>query len=133
MIDNYQKEKLTKIVRDNLPNDSPFKNLDLQTLLFQWWSTGRQSQNLRLSDIGKQAFEDANIQCYDFSLITDKIKVTPSQFTIKLKKIKCPFYLGLKSKSTKTAYIRIYDSKIATIISLFGSFHEYLESLDNVE
>lgn len=133
MIDSYQKEKITKIVRDNLPDDSPFKTMDIQQLIFQWWSTGRQSQNLRLSDIGRQAFDHAGIAYYDFPVDTKKIEVTASQFAVTLKKIKCPFFLGIKSSSTKSAYIRIYDSKIATVITLFGSFHEYLESLNNVK
>jgi hypothetical protein len=133
-----KKEKLTEIILDHLPNSSTFKTLSPDKTLMRWWVTGRSSNNLRLTDEGKQAFDLAEIEFYDYPLFTEQelkdIKQSKktifegSQFTVKLKKIDCPFYVGMKTNQTKSAYIRVYDSKVAMMITLYGSFTEYLEA-----
>jgi len=104
----------------------------------RWWVTGRSSNNLRLTDEGKQAFDLAEIEFFDFPLFTEqqlkdirqskKTIFEGSQFTLRLKNIDCPFYVGMKTNQTRSAYIRVYDSKTAMMINLYGSFTEYLES-----
>jgi hypothetical protein len=47
-------------------------------------------------------------------------------------KINCPYYLGSGKKlktGNKNAYIRLYDSKIAMLINLYGSLEEYKEEV----
>jgi hypothetical protein len=129
---------ITEIILDQLPSNSTFKSIPADKTIMRWWATGRTSSSLRLTDEGKHAFDQAEIEFFDFPLFTEqelknigKLKKTTfegSKFTIKLKKITCPFYVGMKTNQTKSAYIRIYDSKIAMMISLYGSFNEYLES-----
>lgn len=127
------KEKITKIVFKNLPSHNPWHDQSIEKCLFQWWATGRSSQSLRLTEEGKTAFEMAEIEFYEYPLIRtedelEKIRFTG--FTIDLgKKIKCPFYIGYKNKLKKSVYIRLYDSKIAMMISLYGSFQEYFNTL----
>lgn len=133
-----KKEKLTEIILDQLPNSSTFKTIPADKTLMRWWVTGRSSNNLRLTDEGKQAFDLAEIEFFDYPLFTDQelkdIKASKktifegSKFTVKLKKIDCPFYVGMRTNQTKSAYIRVYDSKVAMMIGLYGSFTEYLES-----
>jgi len=133
-----KKQKITNIILNNLPNSSTFKNIPAEKTLMRWWVTGRTSNNLRLTEEGKLAFDQAEIEFFDFPLFTEKqlkdFKINKknifegSQFTIKLKKVDCPFFIGMKTSKTKSAYIRIYDSKIALLVSLYGSFIEYLES-----
>ena len=127
------KEKLTNIVYQNLPALHPWQDKSIEKCLFEWWATGRSNQSLRLTDAGQTAFELAEIAYYEYPLIDkpddlEQIKFTG--FTINLgKKIKCPFYIGYKNKLKKSVYIRIYDSKIAMMISLYGSFTEYFNTL----
>jgi hypothetical protein len=96
-------------------------------LLFSWWATGRNDRSMRLSDTGKQAFDLAQIEFYDFP-----IDVTKSNFPVFVlelgKKIKCPFYVGFNNRLYKSAYIRLYDSKIAMLATLYGNISEYLNS-----
>lgn len=127
------KEKITKIVFENLPSINPWQDKSIEYCMFQWWATGRSSQSLRLTEEGKSAFELSEIAYYEYPLIQNEddlenIKFTG--FTIQLgKKIKCPFYIGYKNRLKKSVYIRLYDSKIAMMISLYGSFKEYFDTL----
>jgi hypothetical protein len=46
------------------------------------------------------------------------------------KKIKCPYYIGVSQKEkTKSFYIRIFDSKIAMMLGLYGNLQDYLASV----
>ena len=130
-----KKQLITEVVYESLPKDSnPYKNIATHHLLFRWWSTGRSSESLRLTEEGKLAFDLAGIEFFDFPLVFNDKKnpLRVSEFTLTLsKKITCPFYVGLKTKQAKSAYIRIYDSKIAMLINLYGSFQDYLNSFKN--
>lgn len=126
------KESITRIVLENLPINHPWSDLPFEKIIFKWWATGRSNNSLRLTDDGRVAFELAEIAHYEYPLVNnddqlEKIKFTG--FTIELgKKVRCPFYVGNKSRLHKSAYIRLYDSKTAMLINLYGSFHDYLES-----
>jgi hypothetical protein len=47
------------------------------------------------------------------------------------KKIKCPYYLGVNKieGKKKKLYMRLYDSKIAMLIELYGNLIGYLDSI----
>ena len=46
------------------------------------------------------------------------------------KKIKCPYYFSVnKGGETKEPFIRLYDSKIAMMLALYGDIESYLESV----
>ena len=66
------KESITQIVYEQLPYDNPFKEHNLQQLQFLWWTTGRSSPSLRLSEEGKTAFDIAGIVYYDYPLVLSK-------------------------------------------------------------
>ena len=48
-----------------------------------------------------------------------------------IKKIKCPYYLGVHKLRDKKGepFIRVYDHKTAMMITLHGNLREYLESV----
>lgn len=121
---NYNKKIINDIIISNLPADSKYKNIDETNLYLIWWTTGKNSDNLRLTPQGLEAFTEAKIDFYDYSLdgFIDKNFLRSSHFLIKLKKISCPFFI-------ERNYIRIYDSKIAMMINLYGSFYEYFKFL----
>jgi hypothetical protein len=129
MSNHLKKYRITKVVQEALPADSGFKNTNLEKLVFAWWATGRSGESLRITDVGRQAFDAANLEYYDFDIDSKSIKIKAAEFTLLLNKIKCPFFIGIKNNSSKSAYIRMYDSKIAMVVTLYGSFKDYLEAL----
>lgn len=125
------KELITKAVLENLPQRHPWQQFSFDKILLTWWSSLRESQSLRLTEQGVMAFELADIAYYDYPLDKETVNTyKKSLYTVSLgKKIKCPFYIGYKNGRPKTAYIRLYDSKIAMMVSLYGNFHDYFEAL----
>jgi hypothetical protein len=130
------KEQITKLVLSELSDsaDNPWKDLPLDTIVFRWWVTGRAGFGLRLSDEGAKAFELANITYYDFPLGLSKDKTkSPEVFVQELsKKIKCPYYIAVNKVEKKSPSIRIYDHKIAMMLTLYGTLREYLDSFNGV-
>jgi hypothetical protein len=126
---NSKKELLTTAVYNNLPVRNPFSDLNPDQLLFRWWTTGRGSESLRLTEEGKTAFDLAEIEFYDFALIVkNQTELKANKFTVTVgKKVRCPYYIGLKTNQAKSAYIRVYDSKVAMLIELYGNFQDFLD------
>ena len=99
-------------------------------VVFKWWMTGR-GDGLRLTDLGDTTFRLAGIEFYD----CPAGKIQPGSwysFLIELnKKIKCPYYLNVNKFENKKAepYIRLYDSKVAMMMTLYGDIESYLESI----
>lgn len=125
---NYaNKKKLTEIILTNLPDNSDWHKIDPDKLLFLWWVTGRHSNNLRLTEQGNQAFESADIEYFDFDSILEK-KDQKKFLLAAGKKLTSPYFFGFKNRFYKTAYIRVFDSKLAMLITLYGSFQEYLNT-----
>lgn len=123
------KQKITEAVLAEIPKSHRiYHELPLEDVIFKWWFTGRQ-KGLRLTDEGVTAFQLADIEFYDFSFKQDGQSY--HSFILALNnKIKCPYYLGVnKLDKSKSFYIRLYDSKIAMLIGLYGNLKEYLDSI----
>ena len=121
------KEQITEAVVKELPEYLKHE-IDVDKLLMDWWFTGRQ-EGLRLTDAGDAAFRFAEIEFYKAEL--GKMNTSWYSFMLELsKKIKCPYYLGVdKVNNKKQSFIRLYDSKIAMMINLYGSIEAYLDSI----
>ena len=122
------KQKITEAVLAEIPKTHRiYHELPIEQVIFKWWFTGRQ-EGLRLTDVGVTAFGLANIEFYDHDFSQDGQSY--HSFILALnKKIKCPYYLGVKKVPEKSFYIRVYDSKIAMMMKLYGNLQEYLESI----
>lgn len=124
-----KKQTITEIIIKELPKDY-FGTNDLDKIIFRIWCTGRTGSGLRLTEEGYRAFTDANLAFYQYILDVKKIVKDKKNFTklsIALdKKIKCPFYAGITIEK-KQPFIRVYDSKVAMMINLYGSLEEYLK------
>jgi hypothetical protein len=126
-MNNLDKIKITDILYTQL-KDKLEPNITVNKLYKKFWFTGRSTKNMRLTDEGKNAFEMLDIEFFEFHLNTDTDRFNYHVINIG-KKIKTPFWIGFKNRFYKSAYIRIYDSKIAMLINLYGSFTEYLDSI----
>lgn len=125
------KKTVTEIVRQELPDGHDHKTLSLEKIMFKWWTTGRSGNVLRLTDDGYKAFNDAGIQEYNYTINLETLAIKLNsikgvEFTLKLGKlIKCPWYLTLKDKKHVT--LKVFDSKVAMIINLYGTIEDYLQ------
>jgi hypothetical protein len=122
-MNNLDKEQFTKLLHTHL-ND----NTDINKLYKLYWYTGRSTKNLRLTEEGKKAFDMLDLEFFEFHLNTKTERFSYDVLNIG-KKLKTPFWIGFRNRFYKSAYIRIYDSKVAMLINLYGSFDEYLNSI----
>ena len=121
------KETITEAVLAELPDVQ--KPLD--KVIFEWWMTASSGNSLRLSAIGDLHFRLAEIEYYQCPLTKIKRENYYSFIADLSKKIKCPYFMGVNKVEGQKAepYIRLYDSKIAMMITLYGDIHSYLESV----
>lgn len=120
------KQRITKAVLDQLVPTTD----SLDKIINEWWVT-KSSEGLRLSAIGDMQFRQAEIEFFDLPLEA-VTQANWHKFIIDCsKKIKCPYYIGVNKNPPKKsqAYIRLYDSKIAMMVQLYGDLPSYLDSV----
>jgi len=138
MMSPKSKEEITQAVLKELPR-CKWHSVPIGNVVFDWWLTGRGGQGLRLSDVGLKAFTDANISSWDFPLGLDATKknntrrkiIAPEAFVSELiKKIKCPYYLGVQRIRGEAGepYIKVYDHKTAMMMTIYGTLRDYLDA-----
>lgn len=124
------KQTITEAVLAEIPKSHRiYHELPIEDVMFKWWQTGRQA-GLRLTDEGVIAFQLAEITFYDHEFKQEGQSY--HSFVLELtNKIKCPYYIGVNkvNKSKKEFYLRIYDSKVAMMLGLYGNLQEYLNSV----
>jgi hypothetical protein len=125
------KRNLTEIILKNIPahlNYDLSGRYDADHFISKWWYTGRR-EGLRLTDEGDLAFRLAEIEYYEYPV--GQVNYNYYGFLLDLnKKIDCPYFLGLNSSKPKAEpIIRLYDSKVAVMVSLYGTLMEYLENV----
>lgn len=123
------KRTITEAILKELKGiNHPYSEMDMDSVMFKWWMTGRQS-GMRLTEHGSTAFKLAQIEYYDF--VTENKGQSWNNYLLEINnKIKFPYYMGTYTiEKKKKSYIRLYDSKIAMMIGLYGSFREYLDSV----
>ena len=132
---NNSKLEITKAVLNEIPHNLTNDHaLPIEKVIFKWWQGGRSGYGLRLSDEGFEAFTKAKIAYYEFPLLSDKTNLAQlltnlNSFILTLnKKIKCPFYLMASKKNNTKPTIKIYDDKIAMMVTLYGTLQEDLDS-----
>lgn len=123
------KKEITEAILSELPQCN-WHDMPLDTVVFRWWVTGRGGFGLRLSDEGVSAFAEANIEYYEFPLGASKKPFSPEAFIQELsKKIACPYYIGVNNNKKTAPVIKLYDNKIAMMMTLYGTLREYLDSV----
>jgi hypothetical protein len=123
------KQIITEAVLAELPNNHSVDS-SADSLMMRIWVSGRQD-GLRLTEYGDFLFRMAEIEYYqcDFKL---REGTSEHAYVMEInKKIKCPFFLGVNKieGKKKQPYMRLYDSKIAMMIELYGNIVSYLDSV----
>lgn len=125
-----ERKSTKRLITEAVLAQLPAQDSTVDEVIFQWWMTGRQD-GLRLTQMGDTAFRLAEIEFFN----CPAEKLPPGSwynFLIDMnKKMKCPYFLGSTKEEGKKAeaYLRIYDSKIAMMLTLYGNLQEYLESI----
>lgn len=120
---------ITEAVLAELPNSQQVDST-ADGLMMRIWMSGRQD-GLRLTEYGDFIFRMAEIEYYQ-SVFKLREGTSEHAYVMEInKKIKCPFYLGVNKieGKKKQPYIRLYDSKIAMMIELYGDIVSYLDSV----
>jgi hypothetical protein len=123
------KQIITEAVLAELPDNNSVDST-ADNLMMRIWMSGRQD-GLRLTEYGDFIFRMAEIEYYQSEF---KLREGTSEHSYVMeinKKIKCPFFLGVNKieGKKKQPYIRLYDSKIAMMIELYGNIVSYLDSV----
>lgn len=101
---------------------------EFHAAMITWWVNIRSHGGLGLTDTGYQSFSKANLENYTFFINN----VTPSLFIYALeidRKLPSPYYLRYIKRDR---YITIYDTRIATMIQLYGNVMDYINTLENL-
>lgn len=121
------KSRITQAVLDQVPNA---QRPDFTTASKTWWMNFRADGGLRLNEVGEIYFKLAEIEYFELPLNYKKNAgkyATWHGFLMELnRKLTCPYYIGKTSPSS--IYVKIYDSKIAMMISLYGDIYDYVTS-----
>jgi hypothetical protein len=120
------KELVTQQLIKELDIDGPTWTQD--EAMKKWWMVQRPEGGLRLTEIGDLSFRYAKIEYYNYDF---NIENGWHSYLLDLnKKLKCPYYIGVnKVEDSKKPFIRLYDSKIAMLVSLYGNISDYLKSV----
>jgi hypothetical protein len=126
----YDKRQITARVLQEV--DPDYTPEHLERAMDTWWRNIRENGGLCLTDAGLQAFRDAGLQSYTFDMGTkDKtVRWTINSwiYTIGLdRKMPCPYYVTLNKHVHK---VTLFDSRVATLIPLYGSIYEYIKAID---
>ena len=118
---SYRTE-ITRVVLEQNESDLP-----LQDALKKWWFSPR--GGLRLTSMGDLEFRYSKIEYYNH----DFRSTNKSWYAFVLdldKKINCPYYVDVnKSDKGHVPFIRLYDSRIAMMLNLYGDLDSYLDSI----
>jgi hypothetical protein len=120
------KRKIVNAVLKQLPEQL---RIPEDEAMISWWLNIRKEGGLRLSDVGDQIFRTVGIEYFEFSLDPDTHESWVHVMIDLNNKLIAPYHIALVSKKLPT--IRIYDSKIAMMIGLYGNIFEYLKSIKN--
>lgn len=119
------KPQITEAVLKQLPPN----NIPLDKVIRTWWFT-MSGDGLRLTPLGDSKFREAQIEFYTCPM-TVKQTTWYSFVSECSKKLKCPYFIGVNKKENERPepFIRLYDSKIAMMMTLYGDIQSYLESI----
>lgn len=115
-----------EIVRKILPliPETEISNFDYA--MKTWWKNIRSTGGLGLTHYGDSIFRLASLEYHDFDLgPASHMGVIGTALQLD-KYMLCPYYYHCVNKKK---FVRIYDSRLATMIMLKGDIFEYMENV----
>lgn len=123
------KQSRKRIITEAVLAEIPILDKPIDKIMFEWWMTGNTGDSLRLTQIGDNYFRLAKIEFYECPIKPIQRDTYHSFISELSKKIKCPYYMGVNKKEKSGPYIRLYDSKIAMMLTIYGDLESYLDSI----
>lgn len=102
-----------------------------EELISAWWVT-KNGEGLALTTLGDTYFRISKIPYHDFVFDYPKNKTNHYFLFLLSKKLKAPYSIHNTTGrhiNTKNNHIRIYDNKIAVVLSLYGNLEDYINSI----
>jgi hypothetical protein len=119
------KRKITSAVLESLPYHLQ-QSQTVDEAMSRWWLNIRSEGGLRLTELGDLMFRSADIEYFDYEIETKSVHKGWLNFVLELNnKIPCPYFIH---KQKNAVNIRIYDSKVAVLISLHGNIFSYIKA-----
>jgi hypothetical protein len=115
-----------KIVHSILSLVSESESVTFDLAMKTWWQNIRTTGGLGLTYDGDRIFKSVGLDYWNFE-IGPASSITVLSTAIKLdKQVPCPYYFYSEKKKRM---IRVYDSRVATLVTLYGDFTSYLNTL----
>ena len=111
--------------------DPEYTEAGLQTALNRWWKNIRDSGGLGLTDLGLQSFEQAQLESWTFTVTVNELKNSLGSWAFNLgldRKMPCPYYVKFSHRSIEKTII-VFDSRVASMITLYGNLKDYMLTL----
>lgn len=116
------KEEITKKVLP-LTDSTEISNFDYA--MKTWWVNIRNTGGLCLTTLGDQMFAQAQIEHYDLIAGWTSFNGNMAAALMLDRKMPCPYYLYF---SNKQKFVRVYDSRVAMMITLQGGVEKFLKN-----
>jgi hypothetical protein len=123
------KTKIATAVVD-LIKDKTAITVDIASRIF--WKNIRNTGGLGLTSYGYEAFKIAELEFWEFpfSTVTKYGTLSIISYSVIVdRKLPCPWYMNVTKKEK---CIAVFDSRVATMITLHGDFGHYLDTLENI-
>ena len=115
-------ERILSIIKPDYTSE------ELKTASVTWWQNIRSSGGFGLTYAGSRAFEQAEIDYQEFNNGPSSFMGNMGLSTALDRKMPCPYYFYSDKGNQK---IKIYDGRIAMIVSLTESVSAYLKTLED--
>ena len=126
MINFPTKSEITEKVLSILNTD--YTADDLHNANVTWWKNIRSTGGYGLTYAGSQAFEKAEIEFQEFDEgPSGYMSMMSMSLTLDTKMV-TPYYFYSNEKRRK---VKIYDSRIAMLITLYETVNDYIKTLDD--
>jgi len=121
------RREISSVILQEIKPDYSDNDIDLACTT--WWQNPRKIGGLMLNKIGDAAFKAADIECVDYpsdrNTISQYLGIMLDRYMI------CPHFVDFSKYNYKDQriYIRVYDTRVALMIDLYGDFHTYFNTL----
>jgi hypothetical protein len=115
-----------KIIEAILPHVPPTEIATQDYAMKTWWKNIRRSGGLGLTQFGDHIFRSSGIEHWDFDWGEASMLGNIGASIALDRRMPCPYYFY---SDKKRRVVRLYDSRVATLVALHGDFTAYINTL----